>query len=240
MDVERASAGERVVWPDLVEELPVAVDVAAEVVAVVDLVPVEMLVLEQAEGALADAVLAGRLPLGADVDQFGMRVDERGEAARLEARPVVCDERDRLDDTGRASEVPFDIEKALDELDAEERRISAIRRNLHDKIERFPTDELMAEEQEISRQRRELHERISDLRQQSQGDMTEVAAAALLVQLEDEERTVSLLRRKLHDRLAMFPHDHLVAQERELSQTRKGLHRRIDSLREVGGRRPTR
>ena len=135
---------------------------------------------------------------------------------------------------------PFDIEKALDELDVEERRISAIRRKLHDKIERFPTDELMAEEQEISRQRRELHERISDLRQQSQGDMTEEAAAALLSQLEDEERAVSLLRRKLHDRLAMFPHDHLIAQEHSLSQTRKGLHRRIDSLRQINGRRGAR
>ena len=69
--------------------------------------------------------------------------------------------------------------------------------------------------------------------------MTEEPAAALLSQLKDEERTVSLLRRKLHGPLAMFPPDHRVVQERELSQTRKGLHRRIDSLREVG-RRPTR
>jgi hypothetical protein len=45
------------VRPDLVEELPVALDVVAEVVAVVDLVSVEVLVLQGAEGALADAVL---------------------------------------------------------------------------------------------------------------------------------------------------------------------------------------
>jgi hypothetical protein len=43
--VEWASAGERVVRPDLVEELPVCLDFEAELVAVVDLVPVEVLVL---------------------------------------------------------------------------------------------------------------------------------------------------------------------------------------------------
>jgi hypothetical protein len=125
------------------------------------------------------------------------------------------------------------LEEELDELDAEERRISAIRRKLHAKIERFPTDDLVAQEQEISRQRRELHERISVLRQQSAGDMSEHQATELLVRLEDEERTVSLLRRKLHDRLAMFPNPDSEARERNLSQTRKRLHRHIDTLREA-------
>jgi hypothetical protein len=87
VDVDWASVGERVVRPDGVEELPVALDVEAQVVAVVNLVPVEVLVLERAEGALTDAVLAGRLPLGADVDQLGVLVDEGREARRLEAGP---------------------------------------------------------------------------------------------------------------------------------------------------------
>ena len=57
---------------DRVEELAVGLGVEAEVVAVVDLVAVEVLVFQRAEGALADAVLAGALAAGADVDQFGM------------------------------------------------------------------------------------------------------------------------------------------------------------------------
>jgi uncharacterized protein YeeX (DUF496 family) len=131
-----------------------------------------------------------------------------------------------------------DLEAALDELDAREREISAIRRKLHDKIERFPTDELVAQEAEISAQRRELHARISELREQSQGEVTAAEAAALLLALEAEERTVSLMRRKLHDRLAMFPNDGILAKEREVSLTRRRLHRRIDALREQrpGGR----
>ncbi len=130
-----------------------------------------------------------------------------------------------------------EFEAALEELDAEERQISAIRRKLHDKIERFPTEDLIAQEREISRQRRDLHARISELRQQSQSDLTPKEAAALLVQLEDEERTVSLLRRKLHDRLALFPNDGLETKERDVSQTRKRLHRQIDLLRERQGSR---
>ena len=67
---------------DRVEELAVGLDVEAEVVAVVDLVPVEVLVLQRAEGALADAVLAGALASGADVDQLGVLVDEARRSGR--------------------------------------------------------------------------------------------------------------------------------------------------------------
>lgn len=134
-----------------------------------------------------------------------------------------------------------DLEAALDELDAEEREISAIRRKLHDKIARFPTDELVAQEAAVSAQRRDLHARINELRKQSQGDVTEAQAAALLVELEAEERSASLMRRKLHDRIAMFPNDGILAKEREVSLTRRRLHRRIDALREQqpGGGGPT-
>jgi len=73
----------RFVRADLVEELPVVLDFEAEGVAVVDLEPVEVLVLERTEGALADAVLAGALAAGADVDQLGPPLDVGGEADRL-------------------------------------------------------------------------------------------------------------------------------------------------------------
>ena len=97
VDVERSAHADPLVRPDLVEELPVALDFEAELVAVVDLVPVEVLVLERAEGALADAVLVGRLPPGADVDQLGPPLDVGGEAGRLEAGAVVGDQGDRPD-----------------------------------------------------------------------------------------------------------------------------------------------
>ena len=92
VDVERAAHGDCFVRPDLVEELPVGLDFEAELVAVVDLVPVEVLVLERAEGAFADAVLVRALASGADVDQLGALLDVGGEADRLEARAVVGDE----------------------------------------------------------------------------------------------------------------------------------------------------
>ena len=71
---------------DLVEELPVGLDFGAEGVPVIDLVPVEVLVCERAEGAFADAVLAGALAPGANVDQLGVFADVGGEADRVESR----------------------------------------------------------------------------------------------------------------------------------------------------------
>jgi hypothetical protein len=64
---------------DRVEELPVGLALGGEVVAVVDLEPVEVLVLQRAEGAFADAVLAGALVTGADMDQLRLLADEAGE-----------------------------------------------------------------------------------------------------------------------------------------------------------------
>ena len=63
VDVERSASGERLVGSDRVEELSVALglEAEAEVVAVVDLVPVEVLVLQGLEGAFADAVWPGLL-----------------------------------------------------------------------------------------------------------------------------------------------------------------------------------
>src|SRR5437867_4466587 len=93
VDVERALHADRFVRSDLVEELAVVLDFDAERVAVVDLQAVEVLVLERAEGALANAVLVRALASGADVDQLRPSLDVGGEADRLEARPVVGDDR---------------------------------------------------------------------------------------------------------------------------------------------------
>ncbi len=70
VDVERSLPVECFVRSDRVEDVPVLVGVPAELEAVVDLVPVEVLVLQGAEGALSDAVLLRRPPPGADVDQL--------------------------------------------------------------------------------------------------------------------------------------------------------------------------
>jgi hypothetical protein len=55
---------------------------------------------------------------------------------------------------------------------------------------------------------------------------------ALLEQLEDEERALSALRRGLHDRMDMYGGDGLAGRERDVSDRRQGLHRRIEALRE--------
>ena len=62
--------------------------------AVVDLEPVQVLVLQGAEGAFADAVLLRALAAGADVDQLRAPLDVGGEADRLEARAVIGDDRE--------------------------------------------------------------------------------------------------------------------------------------------------
>ena len=56
VDFEGAAHRERLVRPDRVEELSVLLDFEAKLRAVVDLESVQVLVLEGAEGALADAV----------------------------------------------------------------------------------------------------------------------------------------------------------------------------------------
>ena len=61
-----------------------------------------------------------------------------------------------------------DLDALLESLDEEERRVSAIRRKLHDRMAIFPdeTGELARQERELSEQRRELHRRIDELREQ--------------------------------------------------------------------------
>jgi chromosome segregation ATPase len=61
-----------------------------------------------------------------------------------------------------------DLDSLLEDLEREERSVSARRRRLHDRIAIFPdeTGELAQQEREISQQRRELHRRIDELREQ--------------------------------------------------------------------------
>jgi hypothetical protein len=55
---------------------------------------------------------------------------------------------------------------------------------------------------------------------------------AELSQLEQEERALSTVRAKLHDRIDLgFPNDLTIARERQVSDERRALHRRIDALR---------
>ena len=57
------------------------------------------------------------------------------------------------------------------------------------------------------------------------------ALAIELVQLERRELETSALRRKLHDRLNSFPNEFTLRRERELSDERRVIHRRIDELK---------
>jgi hypothetical protein len=55
---------------------------------------------------------------------------------------------------------------------------------------------------------------------------------AELSQLEQEERALSAVRAKLHDRIDLgFPNELTIARERQVSDERRALHRRIDALR---------
>jgi len=61
-----------------------------------------------------------------------------------------------------------ELDTLLEQLEAEERDISATRRKLHDRIATFAEgagkEHLESREREISKERRELHRRIDELR----------------------------------------------------------------------------
>ena len=52
----------------------------------------------------------------------------------------------------------------LEQLEQQERKVSAIRRQLHDRLDSFPNDATMAKERKVSDARRALHKRIDALR----------------------------------------------------------------------------
>jgi len=61
-----------------------------------------------------------------------------------------------------------ELDALLEQLEHEERLVSARRRKLHDRMAIFPDDsgELARQERELSQHRRELHHRIDELREQ--------------------------------------------------------------------------
>ena len=62
----------------------------------------------------------------------------------------------------------LELDALLEQLEAEERDLSLVRRRLHDRIATFPESaaalNLDAKEREVSKQRHELHRRIDELR----------------------------------------------------------------------------
>jgi len=100
VDLDRPVEAEGLMRPDLVEDLPVGVRLTDEIVEGIDLLPVEVLVLQRAERALADAVLTRAPAPGTDVEQLRAGGDEPGEHRPLERGPVVRDQRDPPDLTG--------------------------------------------------------------------------------------------------------------------------------------------
>jgi hypothetical protein len=59
-----------------------------------------------------------------------------------------------------------ELEAQLEQLEDEERRVSARRRKLHDRMAIFPASEELAEqERTLSKLRRELHKQIDELRE---------------------------------------------------------------------------
>lgn len=57
-----------------------------------------------------------------------------------------------------------DLEKVLEQLEAEEREVSARRRKLHDRLASFPNEVTAQQERELSQRRRQLHAQIDELR----------------------------------------------------------------------------
>jgi hypothetical protein len=68
-----------------------------------------------------------------------------------------------------ASQTFFDINAMLvelEQLEQQERKVSAFRRQLHDRLDSFPNELTAKREREVSATRRALHHRIDSLRAQ--------------------------------------------------------------------------
>jgi RsiG-like len=52
----------------------------------------------------------------------------------------------------------------LEQLERDEHEVSAYRRKLHERIDRFPSEAAVNEERQVSDKRRALHRRIDELR----------------------------------------------------------------------------
>ena len=56
------------------------------------------------------------------------------------------------------------LEARLEQLEQEERDVSALRKKVHDRLSSFPNEQVMQQERELSARRRELHQEIDELR----------------------------------------------------------------------------
>lgn len=68
-----------------------------------------------------------------------------------------------------ASQTFFDLNAMiveLEQLEQQERKVSAFRRHLHDRLDSFPNELTARREREVSENRRVLHRRIDSLRAQ--------------------------------------------------------------------------
>jgi hypothetical protein len=68
-----------------------------------------------------------------------------------------------------ASQTFFDLNAMiveLEQLEQQERKVSAFRRHLHDRLDSFPNELTARREREVSETRRVLHRRIDSLRAQ--------------------------------------------------------------------------
>jgi hypothetical protein len=63
-----------------------------------------------------------------------------------------------------ASESNDDLDLLLEQLEAEERELSTLRRRVHDRLASFPNEVTIEKERELSKRRSELHVRIDTLR----------------------------------------------------------------------------
>ena len=87
-----------------------------------------------------------------------MRLDLASPLGRNYGAPVAEEELSEFDREQRK------IDEELDQLEAQERAVSAARRKLHDRLSSFPNEVTVQKEQELSQERRELHARIDALR----------------------------------------------------------------------------
>jgi hypothetical protein len=63
-----------------------------------------------------------------------------------------------------ASESNDDLDVLLEQLEAEDRALSTLRRKFHDRLASFPNEVTIEKERELSKRRSELHVRIDTLR----------------------------------------------------------------------------
>ena len=72
--------------------------------------------------------------------------------------------------TNRVREERQDLDERIEQLEAEERKLSALRGKLHDRLSSFENSETERHERELSARRKELHDEIDRLRTERDRD----------------------------------------------------------------------